>query len=370
MSTTDIPVSLAARVFIMTNEHADISALVDKNRLMEWMDSQNLEDGPIYDMRFLPGGTQNILLSLTRNNRIFVLRRPAAFPVQGSNKTMQREARILRALANTEVPHARLIAACADEKVMGVAFYIMEPVDGFNATNGLPPLHANDHGMRREMGFAFIDALKALSRVDYIAVGLGDFGKPDNFLLRQVSRWRRQLGDYQDFNGWPGPASLNGVDYVADYLSANCPDTFIPGILHGDYSIGNVMYCSESSKLKAIVDWELSTIGDPLVDLGHIVATWHNSGGPNLSVLRVEPWDGFPSAEELISRYKETGSHDLSNIDWYIVLACYRLAIIVEGTYARACAGDGSMKVGIMLHETAMLLMQRALHHIEKRNTF
>jgi aminoglycoside phosphotransferase (APT) family kinase protein len=349
----------------MTTEQPDISALIDTNRLTAWMDSQNLEDGPICDISLLPGGTQNILLSFTRNGRGFVLRRPTAIPRRGSSKTMQREARVLRALAKTDVPHARLIAACADEQVMGAAFYVMEPVDGFNATNGLPPLHASDRSIRREMGFAFIDGLTALSRIDYLAVGLDDFGKPDNFLRRQVDRWRRQLSGYQDFDGWPGPAALSGVDNVSDFLSANCPENFIPGILHGDYSIGNVMYCRESSEIKAIVDWELSTIGDPLVDLGHIVATWHNSGGPNLSVLRVKPWDGFPSAEELIARFAANCIRDLSHIDWYIVLACYRLAIIIEGTYARACAGKAPMKVGVMLHETAIRLMQRALYHID-----
>ena len=349
----------------MTTEQPDISALIDTNRLTAWMDSQNLEDGPICDISLLPGGTQNILLSFTRNGRTFVLRRPAANPRRGSSKTMQREARVLRALSKTDVPHARLIAACTDEQVMGVAFYVMEPVDGFNATNGLPPLHAADRSIRREMGFTFIDGLTALSRIDYIDVGLDDFGKPDNFLRRQVDRWRRQLAGYQDFNGWPGPAALPDVDYVSDYLSANCPANFTPGILHGDYSIGNVMYSRESSEIKAIVDWELSTIGDPLVDLGHIVATWHNSGGPNLSVLRVKPWDGFPSAEELIARFAVNCSRDLTHVDWYIVLACYRLAIIIEGTYARACAGTAPMKIGVMLHETAIRLMQRALYHID-----
>ena len=349
----------------MTTEQADISALIDANRLTAWMDSQGLGDGPICDISLLPGGTQNILLSFTRNGRAFVLRRPTAVSGRGGSKTMQREARVLRALSRTDVQHARLIAACADEQVIGVAFYLMEPVDGFNATNGLPPLHAADRSIRREMGFAFIDGLVALSGFDYVAVGLGDFGKPDNFLRRQVDRWRRQLVGYQDFNGWPGPAALSGVDYVSDYLSANCPENFTPGFLHGDYSIGNVMYCRESSKVKAIVDWELSTIGDPLVDLGHIVATWHNSGGPNLSVLRVKPWDGFPSAEELIARFAENCIRDLSHIDWYVVLACYRLAIIIEGTYSRACAGMAPMEVGEMLHETAIRLLQRAQYHID-----
>ncbi|MBT6038400.1 MAG: phosphotransferase family protein [Halieaceae bacterium] len=349
----------------MVAKQADISALINIGKLTAWMDGQHLEEGAISDLGLLAGGTQNILLSFTRNGRSFVLRRPPTTPPPGRNKSIQREAHVLEALAKTKVPHARLIAACADEQVIGASFYIMEPVDGFNATNGLPPLHRADSSIRREMGFAFIDCATELARIDYIAVGLKDFGRPDNFLHRQVDRWRRQLTGYQDFNGWPGPAALPGVDYVSDYLAANCPENFTPGILHGDYSIGNVMYCRESSKIKAIVDWELSTIGDPLVDLGHIVATWHKSGGPNLSVLRVKPWKGFPSAEELITRYASNCTRDLSQINWYIVLACCRLAIIIEGTYARACAGEASMETGILLHETAIRLIQRALYHIE-----
>ena len=124
------------------------------------------------------------------------------------------------------------------------------------------------------------------------------------------------------------------------------------------------MYRPDSGDLAAIVDWELATIGDPLVDLGWIVACYPGSGGPELPVLRLDPWEGFPSADELIARYGELSSRDLNHIDWFIVLACFRLGIILEGTHARACAGRAPKATGDLLHATAVALMGRALHRI------
>ncbi|MBZ9646869.1 phosphotransferase family protein [Sphingobium sp. 3R8] len=337
---------------------------VNLDVLTRWMDEQALGSGPIGDVRMLAGGTQNILMMFTRGSRCFVLRRPPARPREGNNETMRREARILAALSDSDVPHPRLIAACGDESVLGAAFYLMEPVDGFNPVVGLPALHAGDPAIRRAMGFALVESAAALGQLDYLAVGLEDFGKPDNFLRRQVDRWQRQLDGYEAMAGWPGPDALPGVRDIGRYISERCPGSFRPGIIHGDYSVANVMFRNDGPELAAIVDWELSTIGDPLIDLGWIVATWRGSGGPDLPVLIVEPFDGFPTADELVERYAQRSGRDVVAIDWYVVLACYKLGIILEGSYARACAGLISMETGISLHDTATKLMQRALHRI------
>ncbi|WP_397584742.1 phosphotransferase family protein [Sphingorhabdus sp.] len=348
----------------------EVAGVINVDRLAVWMREKDYGDDPITSVRLLKGGTQNILLSIEMGRARVVLRRPPINPRPGSDRVILREAQILRALAQTDVPHAKLIALCEDESVIGVPFYVMEEVEGFNATNGLPPLHENDHEMRRQMGFEFIDCIAALGALDHRAIGLGDFGNPDGFLQRQVARWQKQLAGYSDFNGWPGWATPEDVDYVSSYLMANQPDGFSPGILHGDYSLGNVLFSNSSKTINAVLDWELTTIGDPLVDLGHIVATWQGSGGPDLTVLRVEPWHGFPGLEEIIGRYGEQSARDLSNIGWYIVLACYRLAIIIEGTFARSCAGLASKEDGILLHENAVRLLARAMFHIRKRNVF
>lgn len=337
--------------------------VVDTAALGAWMDRRGFGVGPLEDVTALAGGTQNVLLRFTRAGRRYVLRRPPKHLRDNSNDTMRREARMLGALANTNVPHPRLIAACPEEDVLGAAFYLMEPVDGFNATVALPPLHASDPAVRRKMGLSLVDAIAKLGAVDYIAVGLGDFGKPDKYLERQVARWRTQLQSYAEMPGWPGPQAIPGVDQVAAWLDAHRPVRFDPGIIHGDYHLANVMYRYDSPDIAAIVDWELTTIGDPLIDLGWLLATWPDAFTPE-DKKGVKPWDGFPTSGELVVRYAAASTRDLSHVDWYMVLACYKLGILLEGTHARACAGKARKETGDMLHEATVSLFERALRKI------
>jgi aminoglycoside phosphotransferase (APT) family kinase protein len=343
------------------------SDLVDLEKLRNWMDDQGLESGDLHDVTPLVGGTQNILLKFSRGPRSFVLRRPPHRPHMNGSETMRREARVLAALKGSEVPHPGLIAACPTEDVLGAAFYLMEPIDGFNPTVGLPPLHAGDPKIRHRMGLALADGAAALGRVDYVAAGLTDLGKTENYLERQVKRWRSQLESYTEYEGWAGPGEIPGVERVADWLDANRPSSFKPGIIHGDYHLANVMYRFDGPELAAIVDWELTTIGDPLLDLGWLMATWPDPQGRNSSgAVGVQPWDGFPTADELIARYAEGTTRDVSAIGWYAVLACYKLGIILEGTYARAAAGKAARETGEKLHASTIGLFQRALGWIEK----
>jgi aminoglycoside phosphotransferase (APT) family kinase protein len=338
--------------------------LIDLDKLAFWMDGQGLGGGRIDDPKLLAGGTQNVLLRFTRADREFVLRRPPAHSIANGSETMRREARVLGALAATDVPHASLIANCPDEDILGAAFYLMEPVEGFNATVALPPLHASDPSIRRQMGFALIDAVTALGRVDPFEVGLEDFGKLDNFLTRQPSRWKRQLEGYARHEGWPGSGAIPGIAGVGAWLEENCPATFTPGIMHGDYHLANVMYRHDSPAVAAIVDWELATVGDPLIDLAWILATWTDpADGPGPTA--VTPWEGFPDADELVERYRAGSRRDLSSLLWYKVLACYKLGILLEGTYARAAAGKADPEVGQILHDRAVILFGRAVRWID-----
>jgi aminoglycoside phosphotransferase (APT) family kinase protein len=334
--------------------------LVDLDRLAGWMDEQSLGEGPIEHPTQLAGGTQNILLKFSRSGRAYVLRRSPASPRGDGDVTNRREARVLGALANTDVPHPRLIAACSSKDVIGGAFYLMEPVDGFNAVVGLPPLHAGDPDIRRRMGFALVDGALALARVDHEAVGLSDFGKADNFLERQVPRWRAWLDSYRDYEGWPGPDFIPGLDKVANWLTRNRPQSFKPGILHGDYHLANVMYRHDGPQLAAIVDWELATIGDPLLDMGWIMATWPDPDGATTAGTIAHPWDGFPTIEELMAHYQARSDRDASNLRWYGVLGCYKLGIILEGSFARACAGKAPVATGDKLHDNCIKLFRRA----------
>jgi aminoglycoside phosphotransferase (APT) family kinase protein len=339
---------------------SDWEALVDIPRLKRWMDEQGLESGPIQNPKRLTGGTQNLLLHFRRGDREFVLRRPPLHPRQDGSKTIAREARVLAALAGSRVPHAALIAGCDDASVLGAGFYLMEPVDGFNASAGMPALHASDPQVRRQMGMSMVDALLRLGEVDYRAVGLDDFGKPEGFLERQAPRWLSQLQGYADYSGWPGVGGLPDVQAIGQWLMQNCPTHNTPGILHGDFHLSNVMFSSHGPTLAAIVDWELATLGDPLLDLGWLVVSWPGADGHGAGTIHVQPWDGFPSADELIARYRASTHRDLSALDWYIVLAGFKLGILLEGSYARACAGKAPMDVGQTHHGSALRLFQGA----------
>ncbi|MBM1143023.1 phosphotransferase family protein [Alcanivorax sp. ZXX171] len=342
----------------------DWTTAVDPDRLSVWMDQQGLGRGEISNASVLGGGTQNILLKFDRDDCTFVLRRPPLHPRKNSNDTMRREMRMLKALADTPVPHPRLILGCPEEDVLGVAFYLMEPVEGFAPTTGLPALHSGSPDIRRRMGLALVEGITALGAVDHRAVGLEGFGNADNYLGRQVSRWKAQMESYHDFPGWPGPRSIPGVEKVANWLDRHRPETFDPGIIHGDYHFGNVMYRHDGPELAAIVDWELTTIGDPLLDLGWLLATWPVDGMSTVETLKVNPWDGFPSSGELIEHYRARTTRNVDSIDWYAVLACYKLAIILEGTHARACAGKATKESGDLLHASTINLFERALSWI------
>lgn len=333
-------------------------SVVDVDVLREWMDGKGLGSGPLTGLTPLAGGTQNLLLRFEREGRSYVLRRPPEHKRRNSDETMRREARVLAALGGSEVPHPGLIAAEPAVEVLGAAFFLMEPIDGFTPTSGLPEYHAGDPAVRRAMGFSLADAVAALGRVDHEAVGLADLGRPDGYLERQVPRWRAQLESYSQLGGDWRP-DIPHLDRVGEWLEANRPATFTPGLIHGDYHLGNVMYRHDSPDLAAVVDWELATVGDPLVDLGLVVAFWPEEGEPPAAVS-VTPWEGFPTVDEMVARYAVGSDRDLSAVGWYGVLACYKTGIILEGTHARARAGMASGTFGDLLHATTLGLFEKA----------
>ncbi|MFC9977648.1 phosphotransferase family protein [Spirillospora sp. NPDC127200] len=339
--------------------------LVDLAVLTAWMDGQGLPGGPLEDLAPLAGGTQNVLLRFRRGGRDYVLRRGPKHLRARTNDVLRREARVLAALDGTDVPAPRIIAACPDETVMhGAVFYLMTPVEGFNASVSLPDLHKGDAGVRREMGLNAARSLAALGAVDHQAVGLAGFGKPEGFLERQVGRWTAELESYGALDGYPGP-DVPGLDEVASWLEANRPATWRPGIMHGDYHLANLMYSFDGPRVAAIVDWEMCTIGDPLLDLGWLLATW--PGQDDESAQLAGPLGaagGLPDAAGLVAAYAEraeaAAGRDLSAITWYAVLACFKLGIVLEGTHARACAGKAPKETGDLLHSITLGLFRRA----------
>ncbi|MFN2376693.1 MAG: phosphotransferase family protein [Candidatus Binatia bacterium] len=325
------------------------------------MNGEGLPEGPFTDIGILTGGTQNVLLRFARGGRVYVLRRPPRHLRLKSNDALRREGRVLAALAGSDVPHPAFLAGCFDESVMGGAvFYLMEPVEGFNATTELPALHAASASMRHEMGLEMAGALARLARIDPAAVGLADFGKPEGFLARQVPRWLSELESYSRHQGYPGPA-IPGIDRVAAWLERNRPEQGPTGILHGDYHLANVMFAFDGPRLAAVVDWEMSTLGDPLLDLGWLLATWPDEADVSVGAasLYVQA-GGLPDRSELVARYAEHCPRRLDALDWYVTMACFKLGIVLEGTHARAFAGKAPKQIGDMLHAITLGLFRRA----------
>ena len=326
-----------------------------------WMDAQGLGAGPLTDVQPIGGGTQNVMIRFSRDGREYVLRRGPEHLRPGSNTVIAREFEVLRALGETEVPHPRLIATCDDASVLGDAvFYLMEPVDGFNASLELPDAAAGTPELRRRMGFALVDALASVGAVDHAAVGLGDFGRPDGFVERQVGRWLAELDRHLELPGYP-EVELPHVRAVAEWLDAHRPNQGTPGLMHGDFHANNVMFSRTEPVVAAIVDWEMTTIGDPLLDLGWLCATWDLPGAPDEFAGPLTRAGGLPTADELVDRYSNQTTRSLDHLPWYVVLACFKLGIILEGSHARANSGLAPTHIGDRLHTTACALLERAL---------
>ncbi|MFQ5512935.1 MAG: phosphotransferase family protein [Myxococcota bacterium] len=335
--------------------------LVAPEALARWMDAQGLPGAgePVRDVSQLSGGAANVIFRLRRGPHEMVLRRPPRHPRPNSNRTMLREARVLAALRDTPVPHPRLIACCEDPDLIGATFYLMEPIEGFNPVGELPEPFRSDASARRRMGFELVDAIARLACVDYRAVGLEGFGKPDSFLERQVSRWRSQLESYRELDGYDVRV-LPGFEEVASWLENNLPMDFRPGILHGDYQFANVMFAHDRPELLAVIDWELSTVGDPLLDLGWILCTWRDPGETETATSYLHPWRDFPTRAELIERYLSVTDRDPRAVGYFRVLGCYKLGILLEGNYARGLAGLADREAGEMMGRVTVSLFEQA----------
>ena len=274
-------------------------------------------------------GIGNALFELRRGDRVFVLRRPPTVLNDKSASNMTREYRILRALDGSKVPHPVARVLCEDPEVIGAPFLIMDRVDGFTPGFTLPEPFASDPSLRRNMAMSYVDALVQLADVDWQAGGLADIGKPDGFLERQVPRWLAQLDRYRT-------RELPELDFVTDWLERNRPTMSKAAIMHGDYSPFNVMVAPDRpARVAAVIDWDTGTIGDPLLDIGHLLARWTNPGEEPVLQSQAGGTEHYPTRAELAAHYAERSGRDLSALPYYEALALFKLAVILEGTYAR-----------------------------------
>lgn len=325
--------------------------LVRIGPLTAWLDANIpvLGTGPL-KVELVHGGFSNAIISLDRGEGIMMLRRPPAVPPPGAEKTVLREARVLAALDGTDVPHPRCYGACDDPAVIGAPFYVMELVPGWSAKvvdqKAEYPEPFDRMPFQYRIPYAVTDALVALANVDYRAIGLADFGKPGNFLERQVDRWASQLDGYKTRYGYAG-RDLPGRSVTEAWLRANTPKDYVPGIMHGDIGTTNMLFADDApARLHALIDWELCTIGDPLIDMGWFTSGMRDEREPDIvpeSVQRAEHW---PTRQEIMRYYAAGTGRDIANFDYYVILARFKSGCILEYKVAQAARGVLSNSVG------------------------
>ncbi|WP_330255717.1 phosphotransferase family protein [Nocardia sp. NBC_00565] len=309
--------------------------MIDTARLADWMDAAGLPGkGEPLEARFLSGGTQNEIYLLTRGEEQSVIRLPPENAPADRDKGILREWRITAALDGTDVPHTPAIAVCTDHSVIGRTFYLMGYVDGWSpmgARNGWPAPFDTDAEARNGLAYQLAEGIALLSKVDWRAKGLHDLGRPDGFHDRQVARW---TSFFEHNKG----RELDGMDVATNWLRENKPLDFIPGLMHGDYQFANVMFKhGKPAQLAALIDWEMGTVGDPKLDLAWMVQGWpedmHSPAAANTSYVNLT---GMPTREQLVAHYAEVSGRQVDDLDYYLVLAKWKLAIVLERGFQRA----------------------------------
>lgn len=329
---------------------------LDLARLLPWFREHV---APVAELtaRVIGHGRSNITYRLDADGQTWVLRRPPLSHVQATAHDMGREFRVISALHPTGFPVPRPYVFCPDESVIGAQFYVMEYVDGFIAVDPHEVAARFDESQRRRIGEELIDVLVHLHSFIPEEIGLGDFGRPQGYLERQVRRFSQQLEQIR-YRETPE------MDELARRLARAIPAERKPGIVHGDYRLDNAILSPEG-RIIAVLDWEMSTLGDSLADLGMLRMYWPDRGtetatfavaGASVMVL-----PGFPTWEEAAARYQEKSGTDLRDLDFYTVLAHFKLAVILENMYKRYLAG-GTVGSGFeIIGQQAVLLARRGL---------
>ena len=287
--------------------------------------------GPL-DFELIAGGHSNLTYAATdATGHRYVVRRPPLGHVLATAHDMSREHKIISALGPTNVPVAPALGLCTDESVNGAPFYVMDFVDG-HVLRDAGAAEAITRDARRNASLSIADTLAGIHAIDPDAVGLGDLGKKDGYIGRQLKRWYSQFQQSQT-------RELKVVDEVHDALAARIPEQGPAGIVHGDYRLDNCMTDVDGNVI-AVLDWEICTLGDPLADVGLLMVYWTEASDATPMLLTAPTTvDGFLSREEMLDRYAKTSGRDLSQIDFYVAFGYWKLACIMEGVYARYVGG-------------------------------
>jgi aminoglycoside phosphotransferase (APT) family kinase protein len=344
------------------NGSATVPDGIDPASLQDWFSEHVAAAEPPLSFERIAGGHSNLTYRVRDPaGHSWALRRPPLGKRLGSAHDMGREHKVVSALGPTGVPVAPVIGLCEDESVNGAPFYVMEFVEG-PVLRGLAEAEAfPDHADRQAIGERVADTLVAIHAVDPDAAGLGDLGRKEDYVARQLRRWQGQWEQSKT-------RELVAIDRVHEALSARIPEQGPATIVHGDYRLDN-MILTPAGEVAAVVDWELCTLGDPRADVGLLMAYWPERGEQTIALgqpANLAP--GFPTREELAGRYAERSGRDLSQLDFFVALGYWKLAIILEGVYARYAAGGyGKVDPGIEHFARLVERLAEAAENAERR---
>jgi aminoglycoside phosphotransferase (APT) family kinase protein len=291
------------------------------------------------DVALISGGKSNLTYRVACDAGEVILRRPPLGHILPTAHDMVREYRVLTALEGTSVPVPRTLHLGDADSALGAPFYVMERVVGHICRNEIPSGYAEAPEDRRAIGEALVDVLASLHTVDPATIGLAEFGRPEGFMARQLRRWSKQ---------WEATRvdDLPALDALRDALVRSLPAERVHAIVHGDFRLDNtVLHPTRAGQIVAVLDWEMSTLGDPFADLGALLAFWSEEADPEvLTTARIVPpvtaVEGFPSRAEVIERYARQTGFDVSDADWYQSFAFFKLAVVCQGIAARAAGGS------------------------------
>ncbi|WP_103963603.1 phosphotransferase family protein [Nonomuraea solani] len=319
---------------------------IDQPRLSAWMGRNVPDAGEPLTVSLIAGGRSNLTYLVETGERRLVLRRPPLGHVLPTAHDMRREWRVISALAPTPVPVPEPVAFCPDEDVVGAPFYLMGYVDGA-AVRTREQLGDPAPDRTRRLSERLAEVLAAVHAVDYREVGLGDFGRPEGYMTRQLDRWCQQWERSKT-------ADLPEYDRLVERLRARLPAEAAGTLVHGDYRLDNTLIRLDDLEIRAVVDWEMSTLGDPLADLGLTLTYWHDRGDderagiPVAGDVTIAP--GFMNAAEFAGHYTKVSGRDISDLGFYVAFGNFKLAVIVEGIHARfrqgKTVGEGFDRIG------------------------
>jgi len=348
----------------MTEQVAGVPG-IDIPRLSSWLAARLPGAGQITGIEVLAGGRSNLTYLVRLGDRRVVLRRPPLGHVLPTAHDMRREHTVLSALAGSDVPVPTPLALCTDEEVIGAPFYVMDHVEG-RVLRTWEEAHA--------LSERLADALGAIHRLDVEAAGLGDFGRPQGYMARQLKRWGKQWEASHAADPGMSAATEASHERLVKRLAERLPGEGLTGLVHGDFRLDNALVrLRPVPEIAAVVDWEMSTLGDPLSDLGLTLVYWTDPGDverqsiPVGSTVTSAP--GFLTRREFTDRYATLTGYDLSDLDFYVAFGCYKLAVILEGIHARflqkATVGEGFDQIGgsvpVLLDRAHRILEEGAL---------